>query len=217
MGGPQNRDEQRGDAKLTGSGVIEATAPNPTPSPGLDRAEFAVGSVLIVFAHLCDAVSTYISSPDLAREINPLYLKLDALGYGGWTTLLTVKAIGVAASVMMFSYYIAQRRRFYSERPGVSFAEFLHFTHGKDAVRRRDGSWVAPSVRLLGILLAFTVAVGSAAYAYCLAIGNLLLTPYLTPVVILVSDVIAPAAVFMLTAVVFWRTLYDDYRRVVGR
>ena len=54
-------------------------------------------------------------------------------------------------------------------------------------------------------------------YAYCLAIGNLLLTPYLTPVVIRVSDVVAPAAVFMLTAVVFWRTLYDDYRRVVGR
>ncbi len=197
--------------------MIEATTHKPAASSDLARAEFAVATVLIVFAHVCDAVSTYISSPDLSREVNPLYLKLDALGHGGWATLLTVKGIGVVLSVVMFSYYVGGRRHFYPERAGASFSEFLHFTHGKDALRRGDGSWVAPSPRLLGLWMAFTVAVGSAAYSYCLAIGNLLLTPYLTPVVIRVSDVVAPAAVFMLTAVVFWRTLYDDYRRAVGR
>jgi len=196
-------------------GVISATSTGPQASSTPARAELCIGMLLIVVAHTCDAVSTYISSPDLAREMNPIYLKLAGLGYGGWPTLLTLKGTGVIVSLGLFAYYLRNRRHFYPESPGASFQDFLHFTHGKDAVRRKDGRWLAPSTKLLGLWTAFTISVGSAAYAYCLAIGNLLLTPILTPVMLQIADVVAPAAVFMLTAVVFWRTLFEDYRRAV--
>jgi uncharacterized membrane protein len=55
--------------------------------------------------------------------------------------------------------------------------------------------------------MAFTVSIGSAAYAYFLAIHNLLGTPLMT----WMAETVAPFAIFIVTAVVFWRTLYSDY------
>ena len=165
--------------------------------------------MLMVFAHACDIVSTYVRTPDLASEVGPLYVRLAALGLGGWATMIAVKLFGVVLSVSLFIYYVRGRRRFYPTEPDMNFHDFLHYTHGQNALRGRDGRWLAPSPGLLALWMAFTVAIGSAAYAYFLAWQNMIATPLLT----WLTDSAAPAAVFLVSAIVFWHTLYQDYRR----
>jgi hypothetical protein len=179
-----------------------------TSSPSKWR-ELSVGLLLIVFAHACDILSTYLRTPDLSREVGPAYLLLVSKGLGGWGALLGIKLVGVLLSVSLFVYYMRNRRYFYPPDEGMIFHDFLHYTHGKEALRGRDGRWLAPSPKLLAVWMAFTVAIGTAAYAYFLAWHNIMATPLLTRM----ADSLAPAAIFMVSAVVFWQTLYHDYRR----
>jgi len=175
--------------------------------PSDTTTEVRLGMLLILFAHACDLVSTYIRSPDLAKEVGPLYVAFDRIGWGGWQTLLSMKALGVIIGLGLFFLYVHKRRSFYPDQADRTFHEFLHDVHSKDAMRRRDGRWVAPSPMLLIVWFAFTVSIGSAAYAYFLAVHNMLGTPILA----WMADGPAPGAIFMITAFVFWRTLYYDY------
>lgn len=171
------------------------------------RTEVRIGLLLIAFAHACDLLSTWLKTPDLSREVSPAYLALAHLGYSGWPVLLGLKIVGVALTAALFLLYVRKRRIFYPEEPGRSFHEFLHDVHGYRAVRKPNGQWVAPSSMLLSVWAAFTASIGSAAYAYFLAIHNMLGTPAL----VWLADGVAPAAIFMLSAIAFWRTLYYDY------
>jgi hypothetical protein len=173
--------------------------------------EIRLGVMLIVFAHACDLLSTYLRTPDLSLEVSPLYLRLASAGLGGWPALLGMKLVVVAASCGMFAFYVRTRRRFYPASAGLTFHDFLHHVHGQDALRDAQGRWKAPSPRLLVIWMCFTVAIGSAAYAYFLAWHNIWSTHLLQ----WMADAVAPAVIFMVSAVVFWQTLYGDYRRVV--
>lgn len=171
------------------------------------RSELRVGALLILFAHLCDLVSTYIRTPDLAHEISPLYLKLGEHGLEGWSVMLGVKGVAVVLSVALFAFYIRQRRSFYPTEGGISFHDFLHHVHGQKAMRRRDGSWRGPSPKLLMVWMAFTVSIGGAAYAYFLAVHNIMDMAWLS----WMADAAAPAVIFMTMALAFWYTLYVDY------
>jgi len=175
--------------------------------------ELRLGILLIVFAHTCDLVSTYLRTPNLALEVNPLYLKLAAVGLGGWAALIGMKLVVIVASCAMFAFYVRTRRRFYPEDAGLTFHDFLHYVHGKDALRDSQGRWKAPSPALLATWMCFTVAIGSAAYAYFLAWHNI----WSTHLLVWMADTVAPAVIFMVSAIVFWQTLYGDYRRVVAK
>lgn len=172
-----------------------------------ERSELRVGVLAILFAHLCDLVSTYIRTPDLAHEVSPLYLKLGQHGIEGWAVMLGLKGVAVLVSVILFAYYIRQRRSFYPTEAGVSFHDFLHHVHGHKAMRRRDGSWRGPSPKLLMVWMAFTVSIGSAAYAYFLAVHNIMNMAWLS----WMADAAAPGVIFMVMAIVFWYTLHVDY------
>lgn len=162
-----------------------------------------------MFAHVCDVVSTYLRTPDLAHEVGPLYIMLANLGLGGWAGLLTVKALAIVLTSGLFVLYVRQRRSFYPAEAEMPFHDFLHYAHGKNAIRsRKDERWLAPSPKLLAVWMAFTASIGSAAYAFFLAVHNILGTPLLAWMAVAA----APGAIFMLTAIVFWRTLYEDYR-----
>lgn len=173
------------------------------------RGELGTGILVIILAHACDLASTYLRTPDLAHEVSPTYLALVARGYGGWGALLTIKSFGVLLSIGLLAFYLRNRGRFYPTERGLSFHDFLHHAHSVNAVRLEGGRWLTPSPLLLLIWLAFTTSIGSAAYAYFLAIHNLLGTPLLEGL----AGTVAPGAIFLVTAVVFWRLLYDDYRR----
>ena len=179
------------------------------PAATSGASEFRVAVLLILLAHVSDLVSTYLASPDLAREANPVYLALAQHGWGGWPSLVGLKMVGIAGSVFLFAFYLRARTDFYPSRPGLSFHDFLHHTHGHNPIRRRDGRWVAPSLRLLCTWGAFTFAIGSATYALFLAVHNLMGTP----LVYWMADAAAPGIIFMVTAFVFWHNLYSDYQR----
>lgn len=169
--------------------------------------ELRVGALLIVFAHTCDLLSTWWRTPDLEHEISPGYLLLESLGLSGWPWMIALKVFAVLLTFALFAFYVRRRRGFYPAEPGRSFHEFLHDVHGVRALRRRDGQWVAPSPLLLAIWMSFTVSIGTAAYAYFLAIHNVLGTSLMS----WMAETVAPFAIFVVTAVVFWRTLYHDY------
>lgn len=171
------------------------------------RTEMRIGLLLIVFSHACDLLSTYWRTPDLSREASPAYAALSQAGWSGWSALLMLKVVGVLLTAALFVFYIRKRRDFYPAEAGRSFHEFLHDVHAQKAMRRPDGSWVAPSPMLLAVWMAFTASIGSAAYAYFLAIHNMLGTP----VLVWLANSVAPAAIFMISAIAFWRTLYHDY------
>lgn len=177
------------------------------------RSELRLGILLIVFAHACDVVSTYLRTPDLSLEVSPLYLKLAAAGLGGWAALLGMKLVLIVISCAMFAFYVRARRRFYPEVQGLTFHDFLHYVHSKDALRDSRGHWKAPSPALLFVWMCFTVAIGSAAYAYFLAWHNI----WSTSLLAWMADSVAPAVIFLVSAIVFWQTLYGDYRRVVAK
>jgi hypothetical protein len=200
------------------SEVSEKAALSETPGLGHGveftdwRAEVRLGALLIVFAHACDILSTYLRTPDLSLELSPLYLRLAAAGFGGWCAMLSMKLVLVLLSCGMFAFYVHRRRSFYPAERGLTFNEFLHRVHGKDALRDSQGHWKAPSPRLLVVWMCFTVSIGSAAYAYFLAWHNI----WATSLLAWMADTVAPAVIFLLTAIVFWQTLYGDYRRVVA-
>ena len=169
-----------------------------------------MGMLLIVFAHLCDLVSTYLASPDLSGEVGQGYVALASWGFRGWPAIFAIKLAAVTLSLGLFWLYVRTRREFYPREPGMDFHHFLHATHSYRAVRRADGSWVMPSPKLLGIWACFTVAIGSAAFAFFLAMHNMLDTPLLT----LGAQSVVPGIIFLVTAVLFWYSLYRDYERV---
>lgn len=176
------------------------------------RAEVRFAVMLIVLTHACDVLSTYLRTPDLALERSPLYLQLGEWGLSGWPVLGAIKLFGVVLSVWMYAYYVRTRSDFYPSEPGQSFHDFLHYAHGVNAVRRADGSWVTPSPQLLMMWMAFTVSIGSAAYAYFLAVHNMLNTEFMA----WMANGAAPAATFIVVALVFWHTLYTSYRHAAG-
>ena len=198
------------DQRLPVMPVSSETAPL---APVNRRSEFRLGTLLILFAHACDFVSTYIRTPDLSREVGAGYLLLAHWGFGGWAAVIALKATAVVLSVLLFLFYVRSRRVFYPQERGLSFHEFLHRTHSHKAVRRADGSWMMPSPRLLGVWASFTIAIGSAAYAYFLAMHNLIATPLL----LWGATSVVPGIIFFVTAVLFWRSLYDDYQRLQSR
>jgi len=185
--------------------ATETRPEGPAPK-GVGR-ELAIGIALIVLGHGCDLWSTYLACPDLSRESSPLYLKLASLGLSGWPTVLWTKAIGALVSSALFGLYLRNRRRLYPDVSGQSFHDFLHATHSRGAIRRRDGSWVAPSPALVGLWLAYVAAMGSAAYALFLSIHNIVGTPWMERM----AQTVAPGAIFIAIAIVFWRGLYRDY------
>lgn len=173
-----------------------------------ERIEYRVGLLLIVFAHVSDLCTTFLRSPDLALEVGDMYVILGRYGLSGWPTLLTLKLVAVLFSAGCFVFYLRERRAFYPTDAGMSFNDFLHYTHGQNPVRRADGRWIAPSMRLLAIWGAFIASIGTAAYACYLAVQNIMNLPFLCRL----SEDWAPGVIFMVTAIVFWRTLYVDYQ-----
>jgi hypothetical protein len=125
--------------------------------------------------------------------------------------MIGVKAFGVLLSLCLYIYYVTTRARFYPPEPDMPFNDFLHYVHGIDALRRPDGSWIAPSPRLLFMWTAFTISIGSAAFAYFLAMHNMINTHFLR----WMAEGAAPAATFIVVALVFWHTLYASYRHAV--
>jgi hypothetical protein len=186
--------------------------PQSTPrATARGRSEVRFALLLIVFTHTCDLVSTYLRTPDLSLESSPLYLQMVQWGLHGWPVMIGVKVFGVLLSLYLYIHYVRTRSHFYPAEPGMPFNDFLHYVHGIDALRRRDGSWVAPSIRLLSMWMGFTIAIGSAAFAYFLAMHNMLNTHLLR----WMADGAAPAATFIVVALVFWHTLYASYRHAV--
>ena len=181
------------------------------PPPVDPRFELRLGALLITLAHSCDLLSTYLRTPDLAREVGPTYVFLASHGLGGWACICAIKGVAVLLSIALFAFYVYTRRAFYPAAPGLSFHDFLHHTHSVRAIRRRGGEWVMPSPRLLAIWSAFTLAIGSAAYACFLSVHNMWGTHLLAQV----ATNVVPAIIFVVTAVVFWHSLYDDYQRLV--
>jgi hypothetical protein len=175
------------------------------------RAEIRFAMLLIVFTHTCDLISTYMRTPDLTLESSPVYLQFVHWGIHGWPVMIGVKTFGVLLSLALYTHYVRTRAHFYPPEPGLSFHDFLHHAHGVDAMRRADGSWVAPSPLLLFMWTGFTVAIGSAAFAYFLAMHNMINTHLLR----WMADGAAPAATFIVVALVFWHTLYASYRHAV--
>ena len=173
--------------------------------------EFRLAILLIGFAHLCDLVSTYFGTPDLTLEVSPLYLLFVSNGISGWPVMIGIKFFALVTSIWAFRYYQLKRCYFYPETTGQSFHEFLHHTHGIDAMRRPDGSWIAPSPHLLGIWAAFVYSIGSAAHAFFLTMHNLFMTPFVSQM----AEGIAQGITFFVLACVFWYTLYRDYQRKV--
>lgn len=175
--------------------------------PYTTASELRVGAFLIVFAHALDLLSTWSRTPDLRDEIGPGYLALREMGLEGWPWMIALKLGAMLITFGLFAFYVCRRRRFSPAETGRTFHEFLHDVHSVGAIRKAGGQWVAPSPLLLAVWMAFTVSIGSAAYAYFLAIHNLLGTPLMT----WMAETVAPFAIFIVTAVVFWRTLYSDY------
>jgi hypothetical protein len=214
----------------------EVAAGSPPARQSSRTTEIRLATLLVIFSHACDALSTYIQTPDLRDEAGPLYVRLAELGYGGWPLLLGMKAFVCVLSMGLLALYVAHRRSFYPSEPGMSFHQFLHYTHGKDALHWKNGYWLAPSPRLIAIWMAYIGAIGSALYALALALTNtwylpaqrwLQDSPAAAPLAAVIQRIgpeaflrglegAVMAAVFLATAALFWQALYRDYRRCEG-
>lgn len=58
------------------------------------QTEFVVLTALVVLTRICDWITTYMVTPDLSREMNPL-------AGGGWLTLIFSAAVILALSVWL--------------------------------------------------------------------------------------------------------------------
>jgi hypothetical protein len=90
--------------------------------------EFWFFSVSLVTLRVADVVITYIVSPDLRWEINPL---VSVAGLG-WLSLITSNVAGVAVILILFHYSLVRGGDLYPTEPGYSVKEFIsHYLFGE--------------------------------------------------------------------------------------
>jgi hypothetical protein len=81
------------------------------------RTEFLVLTALVVLTRIGDGITTYMITPDLGREINPL-----AAG-GWWTLILTAAAVLVLSTWLNYQYLFRPIDNF-PATAGQSYLEF---------------------------------------------------------------------------------------------
>jgi hypothetical protein len=186
-------------------------AKEPLNMPILVRRKLVFVIALIVLANVADLASTYLASPDLAKEWNILQRQF-ALG---WTGLIVAKLIGGWLAFAGYVYYLRHRDACYPA-PGGSFAAFRkHFSFG----RQVSGSEIwrgLPLGKHLGVNLGYFWA-GMQGLVFWVALENVLLTKgYVFPLRhysemgyhLLQSAVVA--------VLVLWRFYAGNYRRYVA-
>ncbi len=94
-------------------------------NPGL---EFWFFSISLITLRAADVAITYIVSPDLRWEINPL---VSVAGLG-WPSLITSNIAGVAIILILFHYSRGQGGDLFPREPGYSVKEFVsHYLFGE--------------------------------------------------------------------------------------
>jgi hypothetical protein len=81
------------------------------------RTEFIVLTALVVLTRVGDGITTYMVTPDLAREMNPL-------AAGGWWTLILSAAVILALSIWLNYQHLFRPIDNFPNTAGQSYLEF---------------------------------------------------------------------------------------------
>lgn len=89
---------------------------------------FLLISAWIIFSRAFDAYCTFLHTPDLKKEANPL---VSVLGFS-WTPLLLVLCVLTIYTIYAYSLYTFKEYNFYPKEKGYTFGEFCtHVYLGK--------------------------------------------------------------------------------------
>lgn len=123
---------------------------------------------VVVVLNSFDLFTTYLASPDLAREWNVLHRELNL----GWAGLVGAKLLGGTLAVIGYWYYRMNRERCYPG-PGLPPLEFCHhFLFGDDHNQQTRG--LSDTVMRAAVTLGFLWS-GMQAVLLWVAADNLLI------------------------------------------
>ncbi len=178
--------------------------------------EFVLLTTLLFATRIGDLVMTYLVTPDLARETNPL---VSMLGQG-WISLIVLQIILVSAIVLLNYYSLFKLQPTYPSQSGLSFAEFAtRYYLG------REQHWMNLLFRFPSRWSVFVKAFGYTLPRALIVIGLLVSMSSATLTISEVySDFYPPLPVFYLVIVTialyfyfrFFKTEYHAYRESAG-
>lgn len=115
-----------------------------TPMRNNPRREFWFFSLSLIALRLADVGITYVVTPDLRWEINPLV----SLAGLGWLALIVANVLGVAVVIVLFYFSLAQAPSGQPQEPGYTQKEFIsHYLFG-DRNSFRKIYYVVPHNRM---------------------------------------------------------------------
>ena len=89
---------------------------------------FWLAAFSLITLRAADVAITYVVSPDLRWEINPL---VSVAGLG-WFALIAGNIVGVAGILALFYYSLSRRAELFPPEPGYSLKEFVsHYLFGE--------------------------------------------------------------------------------------
>ncbi len=175
--------------------------------------EFVLLTVLLCATRISDMVTTYLVTPDLARETNPMASMLDQ----GWASVIGVQVVLVSAIVALNYYSLFKSQPAHPSQAGLSFGQFAtRYYLG------RERHWMNLIFRLPHRWSVFVRAFGYTLPRALIVIGLMVtLSSALLSVSQAYADSYPPLYVFYVVIVCvalffyyrFFRIEYDSYRK----
>lgn len=87
------------------------------------KLEFCLLTLLLLITRFWDAILTYIITPNLEKETNPIV----SLFGQGWVSLISIQIILISVIIILNYYSLFKIKNIYPSQKGYSFKEFLSY------------------------------------------------------------------------------------------